>query len=123
MLVWVVVCVLIRLRKGVVIHLPCTVIPETTEVSLGFCCLFYFDRDNFDLKMLELRVRLYLVVSEPDFNLEEVRHDELISLNRVKVVFLLLLTIHMVHLHLTVSSHHLHILLLLPISKSSEMRS
>lgn len=43
----------------------------------------------------------YLVVSKSDFNFEHIGHDKFISINGIKVMFLLLFLV-LVHLHLLI---------------------
>jgi hypothetical protein len=69
------------------------VVPETANISLSLALFLYLDSHNLDL-----------VVSKTDFNLEHGRHDELIGLDRVKVVLLLLFT--------TLSTWNMHLILL-----------
>jgi hypothetical protein len=57
------------------------VVPETANVWLSLA--LFLDLDSHDLD---------LVVSKTDLHLKHCGHDKLISLNRVKVVLLLLFT-------------------------------
>jgi hypothetical protein len=63
------------------ISLASLVVPETADIRLELGLFFNLDGNNLDL-----------IIGKTDFNLEHSRHDELIGLNRVKVVLLLLFT-------------------------------
>jgi len=63
------------------VSLSSLVVPETANVWLQLRLLLDFNCHNLDL-----------VVSKTDFHLKHCGHDKLISLNRVKVVLLLLFT-------------------------------
>ena len=63
------------------ISLTCLVIPETADIRLELRLFLNFN-GNY----------LNLVVSKTNLDLKHCRHHELISLNRVKVVLLLLFT-------------------------------
>jgi hypothetical protein len=62
----------------VVVGLPSLVVAEATDIGLHTTLLLYLNSHDFDL-----------VVSQPDFHFEHIGHLELISLNRIEVVFLL----------------------------------
>lgn len=70
---------LICLREGMMIALASLVVPETANVRLSLA--LFLDLNSHDLD---------LVVSKTDFNFEHGWHDEFVSLDRIKVVFLLL---------------------------------
>ena len=63
------------------VSLASLVVPETADIRLELGLFFNLDGNNLDL-----------IIGKTDFNLEHSRHDELIGLNRVKVVLLLLFT-------------------------------
>ena len=63
------------------VSLSSLVVPETANVWLQLRLLLDFNCHNLDL-----------VVSKTDLHLKHCGHDKLISLNRVKVVLLLLFT-------------------------------
>ena len=111
-LLWVVVRCLVCLTESVMILLACSVVPESTVISLLPCSLFYLDCDDLDL-----------VVSQSDLHFEHVGHHELVRFNRVKVVFLLVLYLlslsawNVVHL-----IHHLLVLLLLPSKRVRDLK-
>jgi hypothetical protein len=99
-LIGVVVGNLIGLGEGVVESHSTAVVTETAEIWLG--PLLFIDGDSHDFD---------LIVGHADFDLELVRHDELVSLNGVVVVWLLLLlalisVVRLLHrLHLLLLSH------------------
>jgi hypothetical protein len=84
---------LIRLRESMMVGLTGLIVPETADIRLKLRLFFNFDGNNLDL-----------VIRETNFNLKHGRHNELISLNGVKIVFLLLFT--------TLSSWNMHLVLL-----------
>jgi hypothetical protein len=69
------------------IGLPCFVVPETANVRLGSALLFDFNCHNLDL-----------VVCKADLNLKHCWHNEFISLDRIEIMFLLLLGAWYMHL-------------------------
>jgi hypothetical protein len=75
------------------VSLASLVVPETADIRLELGLFFNLDGNNLDL-----------IIGKTDFNLEHSRHDELIGLNRVKVVLLLLFT--------TLSTWNMHLILL-----------
>ena len=60
------------------ISLPSFIVPETANVGLHATLLVNLNSNNLDL-----------VVSEANFDFEHIGHHKLISLDRVKVMFLL----------------------------------
>ena len=88
---------LISLCESVMVCDSSTIVSEASKIALGPLLLLDGDGHNFDL-----------VVSEANLHFKLVRHDELVSFNRVVVILLLLLDL------IAFLSHHLllHLLLL-----------
>ena len=88
---------LISLSESMMVCDSSTIVSEASKIALGPLLLLDSDGHNFDL-----------VVCEANLHLKLVRHDELVSFNRVVVILLLLLNL------IAFLSHHLllHLLLL-----------
>lgn len=76
-----VVGLLISLTEGVVVGLTSPVVPETTEVGFHLISFFNFNSHTFYLHKIRVDIVTYLIVLHPDFYLELVGHDELVSLD------------------------------------------
>lgn len=59
--------------------LPSSIVPETTEVGFHLISFFNFNSHTFYLQQIRVSIVTYLIVLHPDFDLELVWHHELIG--------------------------------------------